>query len=152
MNKKTKLTVKTDADTINFAAVTAAVKDARRAAEAAARRHGRSIYVERYGRRIATPCNFVRSRGTQVYALGAQGGRTAPLADEPRDYTGTKRELVELVADIVAHHPACDAVQLAGGFDLSDTIQFDDYEPEVTTWSVTVWTRARGWVVEPHEA
>jgi len=132
--------------TFAFSAFTAEVTTARADARREARQHGLGLYVERGGRRIPQPCAFVRSRGTYVYALGEYGVRVAPYADEPAAYDGTKRELVALVSDIVAHHPACHEVIVAGGFDLSETIDFDDYEPEVTTWEVRVWTRADGYV------
>ena len=131
--------------TFAFSAFTAEVTPARADARREAREHGRGLYVERGGRRIPQPCAFVRSRGTCVYTLGDTVGRVAPYADEPAAYGGTKRELVALVSDILAHHPACNEVIVSGGFDLSETIDFDDYEPEVTTWEVRVWTRADGY-------
>ena len=131
--------------TFAFSAFTAEVTTARADARREAREHGRGLYVERGGRRIPQPCAFVRSRGTCVYTLGEYGVRVAPYADEPAAYGGTKRELVALVSDILAHHPACNEVIVSGGFNLSETIDFDDYEPQVTTWEVRVWTRADGY-------
>ena len=130
---------------IHFAAITEAIIKARTAAEREARKLGRSNdYEDSYGRRIARPFKFVRSRGARVITINQQLGRVAP-ADEGCEYGGTKRELVALVDDVIANYPQCDEISLEGGFDFSETFGFEDYEPLVTDWAVTIWTRAGGY-------
>jgi hypothetical protein len=130
---------------INFAEIKEAITKARTAAEREARKLGRSNdYEDSYGRRIARPFKFVRSRGARVITINQQLGRVDPC-EEPWEYGGTKRELVELVNDVLANYPQCDEVVLEGGFDLSETFDFADYEPRVTDWEVTIWTRAGGY-------
>jgi hypothetical protein len=129
---------------IHFATIKEAIIKARTAAEREARKLGRNNYYEDSGRRIAQPFKFVRSRGTRILTINQQLGRVAPC-EEPWEYDGTKRELVAVVNDVLANYPQCDEITLEGGFDFSETFGFEDYEPLVTDWAVTIWTRAGGY-------
>lgn len=120
---------------LNFNAIKQAVSQARREAHIDAKRHGRTVR-----------CPFVRSRGTFIATID-DAGQCAPYEEAcAYDWNGTKREIVETVAKVLDGYPNVKEVYIAGGFDIAETIDFDDYEPQVSNWSVTVWTAADGYV------
>jgi hypothetical protein len=61
-------------------------------------------------------------------------------------WMGTKKEIVELVSEVLSKYPTVEEIYIAGAFDMSDRMDFDDYEPRVAEWSVTVWSAADGYI------
>ena len=117
-----------------FASLKAAVSVSRDEARTAAKRHGRTHH-----------CPFVRSRGTLLCTAGPNGQEWPNIAAECPTWDGTKREVEQLVAKVLAEAPGITEIYIEGAFDMSDLFSFDDYEPRVSEWAVTVWTRAGGY-------
>jgi hypothetical protein len=133
---------------VTFAAIKAAVTTERKAARAEAEAHRRGLNADlnkarRRGERVVR-YGFIRSRGQRFTSLDTTGGRGGAF-EESGDWDGTKGDLLNAIGACMAD-PRTESLDLSGGFDISETIDFDDYEPEVSYWSVTVWTRAEGMV------
>lgn len=92
----------------------------------------------------------VMSRGTFLCTLDARGqGGPRPEA-EAHSWGGSLKEIKELVALVETQYPEVTEVYLGGGYDIADSprhYQDGDYEPSVTSWSLTLWTREKGWVL-----
>jgi len=123
---------------LNFAAVKEAVSTARSQAQREAKRHGRTVR-----------CGFVRSRGTLLATLDKQGQCEPYPAGDCPEWGGTKREIEQTVAKVLADYPAVTEIIIEGGFDIADNIAFDDYEPRVSEWAVYIWVRAEGGYTTP---
>lgn len=120
---------------MNFKAIKEAVFASRHEAHKEAKRHGRNVR-----------CGFARSRGTFI-ATTDKGGQCAPYySAEGHTWDGSKREITELVAKVTASFPEVTEVWIEGGFDISDRIDFDDYEPYASRWEVCIWKRDGGYV------
>lgn len=85
-------------------------------------------------RREARRCaRFIRPRERRLIAI--KDGQRADSPDA-QEWDGTSRELVEYV--MTAEDQGCTEVVIDGGFDGSEDFSFDDYEPCVSDWCVTV--------------
>ncbi len=87
----------------------------------------------------------IRSRGTWLCTADKHGQcRPCPEA-EAQTWSGTKREIEQLIARVIAEHPHVTEVYIAGGYDGYDTFKdmmdCGEYYPWVSSWSVTVWER-----------
>jgi hypothetical protein len=95
---------------------------------------------------------WIRSRGTWLCTAGPSGQCGPRPEAEACWWNGRVAEIREVVATVVAKHPDVDKVYLAGGFDGADTFEdlyrHDNYEPWVSAWDVTVWTRADGFLLD----
>ena len=116
-----------------FADLRDAVKQARDYARHTATKDGRAAGMP-----------FVRSRGTFLATLDGHGqSRPYPEA-EAIEWDGTQRDIDKSIALVEADYPDVTEVYIAGGFDTASTLQgFNDgdYEPWMSSWQVTVWTR-----------
>jgi hypothetical protein len=121
---------------MNFGAIRKAVNAARMHAHDEAKKQGRFMKMP-----------FVRSRGTFLCTLGPGGQEWPNIAAECPVWDGTKKEIVELVERVLAEAPRITEIYIEGAFDASDRMIFDDYEPRITEWSVTIWTRDGGYAV-----
>jgi hypothetical protein len=123
---------------LDWQAVRRAVQAAAEEARREARRHGKTVR-----------CPFVRSRGRLLATTSAAGQCLPHPEAEAPSFGGTKKEVVELVQRVQAQYPDVTEIYIAGGYDIADRIDFDDYEPRVSEWSVVVWTRGGGWCARP---
>jgi hypothetical protein len=94
---------------------------------------------------------WIRSRGTWLCTAGPTGQCGPRPEAEALYWNGRVAEIRELVTTVLATHPEVDKIYVAGGFDGADTFDdlytHDNYEPWVSAWDVTVWTRAGGFTV-----
>lgn len=122
-------------------ALMAAVRDARSEARAEAK-----------------ACNpWIRSRGTYLCTASNGGDQCAPHPEaECPTWSGRVSDVLALVAEVEAKHPHVGKVYISGGFDGADTFadlwEHDNYEPWVSAWDVTLWTREGGLVGWGHRA
>jgi hypothetical protein len=93
--------------------------------------------------RAAARCN--RSRGTFLATADNRGDQCAPFPEaEAHDWDGTLRQINECIS-AAKTFPAVQEVYICGGYDGADSVRAftmdEDYEPWVSAWKVTVWTR-----------
>ena len=93
-------------------------------------------------------CTTVRSRGFWLNGTGSDNQtmqENADMSSGPMTYKAFLAEAQGLIDG-----GAID-ISLNGGFDGADSLydlNHDAYEPWVSDWSITVWTREQGWVTE----
>ena len=100
------------------------------------------VYSERqYARREALGQGWkrVKSRGTFL-CTADRDGQCWPMreAEEIR-WDGTLKQIQAVIEKVEVDHPSVLTVYIAGGFNGYDYGY--DYEPSVSSWDVTVWTR-----------
>lgn len=103
-----------------------AVRDARSDAERDAQKHYRT--------------GVLRSRGAWVIVTTKGEGL---VTDGTLEFTGTQKQLDELLR-YYAGRPDVEGIYIEGGFNWAESVRAFadcDYEPWVTEWTVTVWTR-----------
>jgi enhancing lycopene biosynthesis protein 2 len=114
-----------------FNALTEAVREARDNAHTEARRDcGKG---------------FFKSRGAWFVTLNAKEGLTMPANENFPCKRITAKELAALITKVQANYPKVDSIDVCGGFDYAENLsEFNsqNYDPWVSEWSVTVWTRS----------
>jgi len=125
---------------LQFQRLRQVVQQARATARTEAKQCGRATYEW-----VGMP--FVRSRGTLLCTISAQGQCEPNVAAECPEWHGTRREIEQLVAKVEASYPDVTEIIVSGGYDISETLDFDDYEPRVAEWDVLVWRRGDGYAV-----
>lgn len=87
---------------------------------------------------------FVHSRGTHLCTADMNGGQCSPLPEaEAAPWHGSMREITEVIEQ-VKDNPNVGEVYIAGGFDGADSVadyKAGEYEPWVSSWKLTVWSR-----------
>ena len=133
---------------LNFKLLRETLQQAREAARRDAKTCGRAERNQ-FGRITSPAMPFIRSRGTLLCTSDSNGQCNPNVAAECPVYTGTKREIVELVTLIEtdARYFNVTEIYIEGGYDISETMSFDDYEPRVSEWNVLVWRRGDGYAV-----
>jgi hypothetical protein len=94
------------------------------------------------GRAAGMP--FIRSRGTFLATLDARGQALPYPEADAIEWRGTRTEIEDAIALVTAKYPDVTEVYIAGGFDTAARLQDftdGDYEPWMSSWNVTVWTR-----------
>lgn len=89
--------------------------------------------------------SFIKSRGTFIATLDAQGQCSPAPEAEAHEWDGTKRELDKLVERVQREYPNVTEVYVAGGYDgfetFADQLAGEPYDPWVSSWCVTYWTK-----------
>lgn len=112
----------------NLSDLKAAVADARGEAEREARR--------------AAPA--YKSRGTFLVTADGTGSCRPCESGAAVEWRRTWKELREVVEEIERDYPKVTSLSIDGGYDGADNVTdllAGDYEPWVSEWSITVWTR-----------
>ena len=93
---------------------------------------------------------WVRSRGTFLCTADSDGQCEPSPEAEAFEWDGTLRAIHEMVNDVLAKYPDVEKIYISGGYDGADTFEdlyrFDNYEPWVAAWDITVWTKEGGYV------
>lgn len=89
---------------------------------------------------------WVRSRGTFLATLDFARNQCRPFVEaEAVFWRGTWKEITDAVRLVIDQHPNVAEVYIAGGYDGAESYNAlwvdDNYEPWVSSWNVTVWTR-----------
>jgi len=88
---------------------------------------------------------FPKSRGTFLGTSNERGGCHPVYEGEAIEWDGTKKSLDALVALVIAEYPQATTVYVMGGYDgyetFADQLEHGDYDPSVSVWEVTYWTR-----------
>lgn len=87
---------------------------------------------------------FIRSRGRFLVSSGNAGVCRPFEPGECVFWKGTLKDIREAVMLINERHPEVTELCIDGGFDGSDDFGFEEYDPWISSWSVKVWTRAKG--------
>jgi hypothetical protein len=94
---------------------------------------------------------FVSGRDGALLCTGSATDQCQPaVAAESPVWDGTKRHIEMLVADVLNNYPDVTWIYIEGAYDGAESIRAwkdDEYDPRVEEWSVTIWTRADGYVV-----
>jgi len=98
---------------------------------------------------------FPKSRGMFIATADKQGQCPPMPEGEAIPWLGTKQELDTLVTSVLADYPQVTEVYVMGGYDGYETPAdqlaghsrgrvrrvYDEYDPSVSVWEVTYWTR-----------
>ena len=88
----------------------------------------------------------VFSRGTMLSTCKSNGEQCEPAVEaDPHLWKRTWKEIAELVALVLDKYPLAAEVYISGGYDGSDSVRGrwtdGNYEPWISSWEVTVWSR-----------
>lgn len=88
----------------------------------------------------------IYSRGTMLSTCKADGEQCEPAIEaDPYLWKRTWKSIAELVALVLAKYPHVAQVYISGGYDGADSVrdrwEYGNYEPWVSSWQVTVWSR-----------
>lgn len=88
---------------------------------------------------------FFRSRGVMLCTADASGDHIGPNSQGEAPYwNGTKKEIKNLIKNVLENHPNVAEIYLTGGWDGADNVrEMADgcYEPWCGSWTITVWKR-----------
>lgn len=89
---------------------------------------------------------WTRSRGTFIATIDFSRNQCRPYVEaEASTWRGTWKEITEAVRLVIDQYPNVAEVYIAGGYDGADSYNAlwvdDSYEPWVSSWNVTIWTR-----------
>lgn len=87
---------------------------------------------------------FWKSRGTFLATTG-RGGQCNPFPEADCPYwDGTLKSIYETIALVEAEYPEVEEIYISGGYDGADSLydyRMMCYEPWVSSWDVSIWTR-----------
>lgn len=104
-------------------------------------------------RRSATEqMGFVQARGVHLCTGHDTEGQVPPNVEaECPEWHNTSAEIRSLAVEVMAKWPGVDSIYISGGYDWAESraeMELGDYQPWASEWSVTVWTREKGYPEE----